>query len=87
MSEKRFILQNGLITDNLTGFNYSNLNELCKLLNQVNERADKNAEMNEQLRQELKQKQEEEKLYAREIVELNKTKNEMLNFKELGGDY
>ena len=44
-------------------------------------------EENEQLRQQLNQKEEEEKLYAREIVELNKTKNEMLNFKELGGDY
>ena len=44
-------------------------------------------EENEQLRQELQKKQEEERLYANEIVELNKTKNEMLNFKELGGDY
>ena len=42
---------------------------------------------NEQLRQQLQEKQEDEKLYAQEILELNKTKKEMLNFKQLGGDY
>lgn len=42
---------------------------------------------NRELRQQLKEKQEEEKLYANEILELNKTKKEMLNFKQLGGDY
>ena len=42
---------------------------------------------NEQLRKELQEKQEDEKLYAQEILELNKTKKEMLNFKQLGGDY
>ena len=42
---------------------------------------------NEQLRQTIEEMKSDERLYAREIVELNKTKNEMLNFKELGGDY
>ena len=83
MSEKRFVLckkgdveyieDNGCVQ--LYGFDV-----LCEMLNELNDE-------NEQLRQQLKQKEEEEKLYAREIVELNKTKNEMLNFKELGGDY
>ena len=44
MSEKRFTLRGGFIEDNLTGFTYRKLNEICKLLNQVNDRADKNAE-------------------------------------------
>ena len=44
-------------------------------------------EENEQLRQELQKKQEEERLYANEIVKLNKEAKEVLNFKELGGDY
>ena len=44
-------------------------------------------EENEQLRKELQKKQEEEKLYAQEIVKLNKEAKEVLNFKELGGDY
>ena len=44
MSEKRFTLRDGFIEDNLTGFTYHKLNEICKLLNQVNDRADKNAE-------------------------------------------
>ena len=40
-----------------------------------------------ELKAKLKEKQEDEKLYAQEILELNKTKKEMLNFKQLGGDY
>lgn len=39
----RFVLREGCIVDELTGFKYSKLGELCKLLNQVNSRADKNA--------------------------------------------
>lgn len=42
---------------------------------------------NEQLRQQLQEMKSDEKLYAQEILELNKTKKEMLNFKQLGGDY
>ena len=42
---------------------------------------------NEQLRQQLKEKQEEEHLYANEIVKLNMEAKEVLNFKRLGGDY
>ena len=44
-------------------------------------------EENEKLRQQLKQKQEEERLYANEILELRKTNEEFMQFKELGGDY
>ena len=54
--------------------------EVADLLNQLNDE-------NEQLRQQLKQKQEEERLYANEILELRKTNEEFMQFKELGGDY
>ena len=47
----------------------------------------KKFEQIKQLERELKQKNEDEKLYANEILELNKTKKEILNFKQLGGDY
>ena len=43
-SKDRFFLRNGYIVDNLTGKKYENLNEICKLLNDINKRADKNAE-------------------------------------------
>ena len=42
---------------------------------------------NEQLRQQLKEKEEDEQLYANEIVKLNKEAKEVLDFKSLGGDY
>jgi len=32
------------IKDNVTGFQYSSLQEICKLLNNVNKRADRNAD-------------------------------------------
>ena len=44
-------------------------------------------EENEELRQQLKEKEEDEKLYANEILELRKTNEEWLQFKDLGGDY
>ena len=55
---KRFNLQNGRIYDDLTGFSYSKLGNICDLLNRVNHRADKNAESKteyiEKLRSEVK---------------------------------
>lgn len=42
---------------------------------------------NEQLRQQLKEKEEDEQLYANEIVKLNKEAKEVLDFKSLGGNY
>ena len=84
MSEKQFRVMSNeskqlYCIESVDGEMFS-MQEVVDMLNQL-------VDENEQLRQQLKQKQEEEKLYAREIVELNKTKNEMLNFKELGGDY
>ena len=40
-----------------------------------------------ELQAKLREKEEDEKLYANEIVELRKTNEEWLQFKELGGDY
>lgn len=40
-----------------------------------------------ELKAQLREKEEDEKLYANEIVELRKTNEEWLQFKELGGDY
>ena len=42
---------------------------------------------NEQLRQTIKEMKSDERLYANEIVKLNKEAKEVLNFKNLGGDY
>ena len=42
---------------------------------------------NKKLKDKMKEKEEDEKLYANEIVELRKTNEEWLQFKELGGDY
>ena len=41
----------------------------------------------EKLNQQLKEKEEDERLYANEIVKLNKEAKEVLDFKSLGGDY
>ena len=42
---------------------------------------------NKKLKAKLKEKEEDEQLYANEILELRKTNDEWLQFKDLGGDY
>ena len=42
---------------------------------------------NKKLKAKLKEKEEDEQLYAKEIVKLNKEAKEVLDFKSLGGDY
>ena len=42
---------------------------------------------NEQLKAKLREKEQDEQLYANEIVKLNKEAKEVLDFKSLGGDY
>ena len=44
-------------------------------------------EENEQLQAQLREKEQDERLYANEIVKLNKEAKEVLDFKSLGGDY
>jgi len=79
---KRFIQKRNLkdcVYDDYNKQNY-NLDMVVVKLNEL-------AEENEQLRQQLKEKEEEEQLYAQEILQLRKTKEEILNFNELGGNY
>jgi len=40
-----------------------------------------------ELKAQLREKEEDERLYANEIVKLNKEAKEVLDFKSLGGDY
>ena len=40
-----------------------------------------------ELKAKLREKEEDEQLYANEILELRKTNEEWLQFKDLGGDY
>ena len=42
---------------------------------------------NEKLQAQLREKEQDEQLYANEIVKLNKEAKEVLDFKSLGGDY
>ena len=87
MSEKRikrFNLDEGRIWEAIEGLSpykttYS-LEEVCEKLNELYDE-------NEQLRQTIKEMQNDERLYANEIVKLNKEAKEVLNFKTLGGDY
>ena len=51
------------------------------------EQIQKLQEENEQLQAQLREKEEDEQLYADEIVKLNKEAKEVLDFKSLGGDY
>ena len=62
-----------------------------KLLKPTNieqyEQIQKLQEENEQLQAQLREKEQDERLYANEIVKLNKEAKEVLDFKSLGGDY
>jgi len=75
--------------------------EVCDLLNEqqatikkLQDLCGKSDGENAKLRQEIKElqaqlreKEEDERLYANEIVKLNKEAKEVLDFKSLGGDY
>ena len=67
------------------------LEEEIKLLKPTNieqyEQIQKLQEENEQLQAQLREKEQDEQLYADEIVKLNKEAKEVLDFKSLGGDY
>ena len=79
MSEKRFTLDSYSMFVQDDGEELM-LTEVVALLNSLYDE-------NEQLRQTIKEMQQDERLYAKEIVKLNKEAKEVLNFKELGGDY
>lgn len=54
--------------------------DLCDLLNEQQATI-------QQLKAKLKEKEEDERLYANEILELRETNKEHIKFKSLGGDY
>ena len=88
MSEKRFTFyyERGnevVIEDN--GKRLSN-KKVVDLLNEQQATISRLEEENEQLRKELQEKQEDEKLYAQEILELNKEVKDN-QFLRLGNDY
>ena len=74
---------------------------ICKLLNEqqatieqlqdlCGESDSENAKLrleNKKLKAKLKEKEEDERLYANEILELRETNKEHIKFKSLGGDY
>ena len=98
MSEKRFTMKGSTILENgeeITAW------DCCELLNEqqatisqlqdlCGESDGENAKLrieNKKLKAKLKEKEEDEQLYANEILELRKTNDEWLQFKDLGGDY
>ena len=98
MNEKRFVLDklekgNAIlsvkITDSVSDDDYfimtkeayeDDIDEIVDCLNE------QQATINE-LQAKLREKEEDEQLYANEIVKLNKEAKEVLDFKSLGGDY
>ena len=90
-----------VITDTDENYSYEDLYEVAELLNEqqatirklqdlCGESDGENAKLrieNKKLKAKLKEKEEDEQLYANEIVELRKTYEEWLQFKDLGGDY
>ena len=87
MSEQRFTFDYEVefeIFDRVTKKHYDGRvgcqEKICDLLNE------QQATINE-LKAKLKEKEEDEQLYANEIVKLNKEAKEVLDFKSLGGDY
>ena len=85
MTEKRFSHDGVVIIDHLKEDliyidGKDNLLELAEYV-------DKLQGENEQLKAKLREKEQDEQLYADEIVKLNKEAKEVLDFKSLGGDY
>ena len=92
MNEKRFEL-----SEYSTVYRYSVIdniqkgtlkaNEIIILLSKQAEKIDEQEATIQQLKAQLKQKEQEERLYANEILKLNKEAKQVLEFKSLGGDY
>jgi len=92
MNEKRFEL-----SEYSTVYRYSVIdniqkgtlkaNEIIILLSKQAEKIDEQQSIINELKAQLKQKEQEERLYANEILKLNKEAKEVLDFKTLGGDY
>ena len=63
---------------------------ICKLQDFCGESDSENAKLrieNKKLKAKLREKEEDEQLYANEILELRETNKEHIKFKSLGGNY
>ena len=89
MNEKRYTvgLQSKTIFDMKTELYLFDNKIICELLNAQNSLICEQQALINELQAKLREKEEDEKLYANEIVELRKTNEKWLQFKELGGDY
>ena len=69
----------------------NNQQDIIKKLQDLCEQSDsENAKLrieNKKLKSKLKEKEEDERLYANEILELRETNKEHIKFKSLGGNY
>ena len=84
MSKKRF--QKTRIVDKWGGI-YDSETDRVLNVNDVEHKLNEQQSTIQQLKEQLKQKEQEERLYAKEILKLNKEAKEVLDFKTLGGDY
>ena len=76
-----------LMFDEHTFFVFDNdKEERMTALNVTKKLNEQQATINE-LKAQLREKEEDEKLYANEILELRETNKEHIKFKSLGGDY
>ena len=85
MSEKRFSVRlrsecDGVVYSFFDGDKPLDVEMIVDLLNE------QQATINE-LKAKLKEKEEDERLYANEILELRETNKEHIKFKSLGGNY
>ena len=99
MSEKRFftkVNKNGrnVIIDKECHIEIIDLTLACEVLNRLDLKLKHYNEVNgeqqatiNELKAKLKEKEEDERLYANEILELRETNKEHIKFKSLGGDY
>jgi len=99
MNEKRFftkVNKNGrnVIIDKQCHIEIIDLTMVCDVLNRLDLKLKHYNEVNgeqqatiEQLQAKLREKEQEERLYANEILELRETNKEHIKFKSLGGDY
>ena len=76
-----------LMFDEHTFFVWDNEKDERMTALEVTERLNKQQATINELKAKLKEKEEDEQLYADEIVKLNKEAKEVLDFKSLGGDY
>ena len=63
------------------------INRLNYIIEELRKDNYKRFEKINELKAKLREKEEDEQLYANEIVKLNKEAKEVLDFKSLGGDY